>query len=58
MTSIIKVQILIGFIILTLLTWATQTVCRYNFVLDKKKYNEHLKKENIKFINACFSNRN
>jgi len=37
MFSIFKVQILIGLIILTLLTWATQTVCRYNFVLDKKK---------------------
>ena len=43
MFSIFKVQILIGLIILTLLTWATQTVCRYNFVLEKKKYNEHYK---------------
>jgi len=37
MFSIIKAQILIGLIILSILTWATQNVCRYNFVLDKKK---------------------
>ena len=37
MFSILKAQIFIGLIILTLLTWATQNVCRYNFVLDKKK---------------------
>ena len=37
MFSILKVQILIGLIILAILTWATQNVCRYNFVLDKKE---------------------
>ena len=37
MFSILRVQIIIGLIILTILTWATQNVCRYNFVLDKKK---------------------
>ena len=37
MFSILKAQILIGLIILAILTWATQNVCRYNFVLDKKK---------------------
>ena len=37
MFSILRVQIIIGLIILTILTWTTQNVCRYNFVLDKKK---------------------
>ena len=37
MFSILKIQVLIGIIILSLLTWATQNVCRYNFVLEKKK---------------------
>ena len=37
MFSILKVQIIIGIIIFMILTWATQNVCRYNFVLDKKK---------------------
>ena len=37
MFSILKVQITIGIIIFMILTWATQNVCRYNFVLDKKK---------------------
>ena len=37
MFSILKVQIIIGVIIFMILTWATQNVCRYNFVLDKKK---------------------
>ena len=37
MFSILKAQILIGLIILAILTWTTQNVCRYNFVLDKKK---------------------
>ena len=37
MFSILRAQIIIGLIILTILTWATQNVCRYNFVLDKKK---------------------
>ncbi len=37
MFSIVRAQILIGVIILSILTWATQNVCRYNFVLDKKK---------------------
>ncbi len=37
MFTLFKVQIAIGIIILTLLTWATQNVCRYNFVLEKKK---------------------
>ena len=37
MFSILKVQIIIGVIIFMKLTWATQNVCRYNFVLDKKK---------------------
>ena len=37
MFSILRVQIIIGFTIFMILTWATQNVCRYNFVLDKKK---------------------
>ena len=37
MFSILKVQIIIGITIFMILTWATQNVCRYNFVLDKKK---------------------
>ena len=37
MFSILKAQIIIGIIIFMILTWATQNVCRYNFVLDKKK---------------------
>tara|TARA_B100001013_G_C24295447_1_gene318613 strand:+ start:186 stop:494 length:309 start_codon:yes stop_codon:yes gene_type:complete len=37
MFSILRVQIIIGLIILTILIWTTQNVCRYNFVLDKKK---------------------
>tara|TARA_Y100001970_G_scaffold142069_1_gene174793 strand:- start:1243 stop:1599 length:357 start_codon:yes stop_codon:yes gene_type:complete len=37
MYSILKVQIITGIIIFMILTWATQNVCRYNFVLDKKK---------------------
>ena len=37
MFSILRVQIIIGLIILIILTWTTQNVCRYNFVLDKKK---------------------
>ena len=37
MFSILRAQIIIGFTIFMILTWATQNVCRYNFVLDKKK---------------------
>ena len=37
MFSILKVQITIGIIIFMILTWATQNVCRYNFVIEKKK---------------------
>ena len=37
MFSILKVQIIIGITIFMILTWASQNVCRYNFVLDKKK---------------------
>ena len=37
MFSILKVQIIIGVIIFMILTWATQNVCRYNFVIEKKK---------------------
>ena len=37
MFSILKVQIIIGVVIFMILTWSTQNVCRYNFVLDKKK---------------------
>ena len=37
MFSILKVQIIIGITIFMILTWATQNVCRYNFVLEKKK---------------------
>ena len=37
MFSILKVQIIICITIFMILTWATQNVCRYNFVLDKKK---------------------
>ena len=37
MFSILKVQIAIGIIIFMILTWATQNVCRYNFVIEKKK---------------------
>ncbi len=37
MFSILKIQVLIVIIFLSLLTWATQNVCRYNFVLEKKK---------------------
>ena len=37
MFSILRVQIIIGITIFMILTWATQNVCRYNFVLDKKK---------------------
>ena len=37
MFSILKVQIIIGIIIFMILTWATQNVCRYNFVIEKKK---------------------
>ena len=36
MFSIVKLQILIGITIFMILTWATQNVCRYNFVLNKK----------------------
>tara|TARA_B100001778_G_C18105482_1_gene413785 strand:+ start:113 stop:421 length:309 start_codon:yes stop_codon:yes gene_type:complete len=37
MFSILRAQIIIGITIFMILTWATQNVCRYNFVLDKKK---------------------
>ena len=37
MFSILRAQIIIGISIFMILTWATQNVCRYNFVLDKKK---------------------
>ena len=37
MFSILQIQVLIVLIILSLITWATQNVCRYNFVLEKKK---------------------
>ena len=37
MFSIIKVQIIIGVVIFMILTWSAQNVCRYNFVLEKKK---------------------
>ena len=37
MFSILRAQIIIGITIFMILTWVTQNVCRYNFVLDKKK---------------------
>ena len=37
MFLILRAQIIIGITIFMILTWATQNVCRYNFVLDKKK---------------------
>ena len=37
MFLILRAQIIIGISIFMILTWATQNVCRYNFVLDKKK---------------------
>ena len=37
MFSILRAQIIIGISIFIILTWASQNVCRYNFVLDKKK---------------------
>ena len=37
MFSILRAQIIICITIFMILTWATQNVCRYNFVLDKKK---------------------
>ena len=43
MFSILKVQIIIGITIFMILTWASQNVCRYNFVLDKKKSYEYYK---------------
>ena len=49
MFSILKAQIVIGLIILTILTWATQNVCRYNFVLDKKNVDTDRKFELIEF---------
>ena len=48
MFSILKAQILIGLIILAILTWATQNVCRYNFELDKKKNKINIKSDEIK----------
>ena len=48
MFSILRVQIIIGLIILTILTWATQNVCRYNFVLDKKKNITNIISEELK----------
>ena len=44
MFSILRAQIIIGITIFMILTWVTQNVCRYNFVLDKKKkFDEHYK---------------
>ncbi len=37
MFSILRAQIIIGISIFIILTWASQNVCRYNFVLEKKK---------------------
>ena len=37
MFLILRAQIIIGITIFMILTWATQNVCRYNFVLEKKK---------------------
>ena len=48
MFSILRAQIIIGLIILTILTWATQNVCRYNFVLDKKKNITNIISEELK----------
>ena len=48
MFSILKAQVLIGIIILTLLTWTTQNVCRYNFVLEKKKNITNIISDEIK----------
>ena len=48
MFSILRAQIVIGLIILTILTWATQNVCRYNFVLDKKKNITNIISEELK----------
>ena len=48
MFSLLRAQIIIGLIILTILTWATQNVCRYNFVLDKKKNITNIISEELK----------
>tara|TARA_B100001996_G_C18191435_1_gene412309 strand:+ start:23 stop:331 length:309 start_codon:yes stop_codon:yes gene_type:complete len=47
MFTLFKVQIAIGIIIFTLLTWATQNVCRYNFVLEKKKTQMNIISEEV-----------
>ena len=48
MFSILKVQIIIGITIFMILTWASQNVCRYNFVLDKKKNITNIISEELK----------
>ena len=48
MFSILKVQIIISITVIMILTWATKNVCRYNFVLDKKKDQMNIISDEVK----------